>query len=307
MMQPPQAHWLSDGRRLHLNHGPIDLIVEAFGLPAEVQAAYGQAVARFLTILEEIVAELPDLRLPATPASVRQFEGFVARRMESAVTPLAENFITPMAAVAGSVADEIMAVLAAGRTLDRAYVNNGGDIALHLAPRQTMKVAIAGAGHGFGDRITVHARDRVRGVATSGWRGRSFSLGIADAVTVLAKTAAQADAAATVIANAVDLSGHPAILRVPACDLSPDSDLGAIPVTQGVGILTDAEVARALDAGEVVAEALRRNMLIEGAALFLNGEVREIGGIDLPIATASLCNVEISGRFSAEKRRSAFL
>ena len=51
----------------------------------------------------------------------------------------------------------------------------------------------------------------MRGIATSGWRGRSFSLGIADAVTVLAATAAEADAAATVIANAVDLPGHPAI------------------------------------------------------------------------------------------------
>ena len=40
----------------------------------------------------------------------------------------------------------------------------------------------------------------VRGVATSGWRGRSHSLGIADSVTVLAATAAMADAAATVIA-----------------------------------------------------------------------------------------------------------
>ena len=32
-MSGPQASLLSDGRRLHLNHGPIDLIVEAFGAP----------------------------------------------------------------------------------------------------------------------------------------------------------------------------------------------------------------------------------------------------------------------------------
>ena len=66
----------------------------------------------------------------------------------------------------------------------------------------------------------------MRGVATSGWRGRSFSLGIADAVTVLAATAAAADAAATIIANAVDLPGHPAIARRPASELEDDSDLG---------------------------------------------------------------------------------
>ena len=84
----------------------------------------------------------------------------------------------------------------------------------------------------------IEADDPARGIATSGRHGRSFSLGIADAVTVLARTAAQADAAATIIANAVDLPGHPAILRCPAHDLQPDSDLGARLVTRDVGDLS---------------------------------------------------------------------
>jgi ApbE superfamily uncharacterized protein (UPF0280 family) len=105
MMNGPQAHWLADGRRLHLNHGPIDLIVEAFGSDDERRAAYEQAVARFQTILIELVEELPELRLPAFFLAPRDFAGPTARRMEAAVMPLAECFITPMAAVAGSVAD----------------------------------------------------------------------------------------------------------------------------------------------------------------------------------------------------------
>ena len=80
------------------------------------------------------------------------------------------------------------------------------------------------------------SRDPVRGIATSGWRGRSFSLGIADAVTVLAATAAKADAAATIIANAVDLPNHAAITRVPAREIAPDNDLGERLVTRAVGI-----------------------------------------------------------------------
>ena len=40
------------------------------------------------------------------------------------------DFITPMVAVAGSVADYILDAMGGG--LDRAIVNNGGDIALHL-------------------------------------------------------------------------------------------------------------------------------------------------------------------------------
>ncbi len=281
-MNGPQAHFLADGRRLHLNHGPIDLIVEAFGAREEIAAAYRQAISRFQTILGELVEELPDLRDPAGPVP-RAFRGATARRMEAAVWPFAGQFITPMAAVAGSVADEILAAMLFGRRLDKVYVNNGGDSAFHLAPGATIRLAVAGTGNGFADRITIRAEDDVRGVATSGWRGRSFSLGIADAVTVLASTGAAADAAATIIANAVDLPGHPAITRVPASELAPDSDLGLRLVTQGVGTLAEDEVAIALEAGLAEAERLRRAGLIAGAALFLNGEARVCGGLTVPL------------------------
>ncbi len=118
----------------------------------------------------------------------------------------------------------------------------------------------------------IDADDPTRGIATSGRHGRSFSLGIADAVTVLARTAAQADAAATIIANAVDLPGHPAIVRCPAQDLQPDSDLGARLVTRDVGELSAREIAAALEAGAACARKLLAAGLIDGAALRLQGE-----------------------------------
>jgi uncharacterized protein len=121
--------------------------------------------------------------------------------------------------------------------------------------------------------MKVHAGDPTRGVATSGWRGRSFSLGIADAVTVLARTASRADAAATIIANAVDLPEHPAIVRRPARDLQPDSDLGARLVTRGVGELSGGEIAYALQSGAAGARRLLAEGLIDGAALRLQGEM----------------------------------
>lgn len=283
-MSGPQISWLPDGRRLHMNHGPIDLIVEAFGDAAEVRAAYGQAAARFETILAELVAELPMLRSAAgtTPRGLRSR---VAQRMEDAASRLVADahgygkslFLTPMAAVAGAVADEMLAVMVSGRGLEKAYVNDGGDIAIHLSPDAEMKAAIAGTAHGLEDRLTVRFADPVRGMATSGWRGRSFSLGIADAVTVLARTAAEADAAATVIANAVDLPNHPAIARRPACELAPDSDLGERLVTTAVGHLSREERAAALDAGLAEAEKLRRAGLIEAAALFLGDDARVSG------------------------------
>ena len=281
-MNAPQAGLLADRKRLHLNHGPIDLIVEAFGEAEEVQVAYVQATVRFQTILTELVEELPDLRSAAS-LRPRALRGTTARRMEAAVFPLAnENFITPMAAVAGSVADEILASMLAGRKLDKAYVNNGGDSALHLAACQSMKLACAGTGNGFADRIVIRAEDAVRGVATSGWRGRSFSLGVADAVTVLARSGAEADAAATIIANAVDLPGHEAVRREPAHSLAPDSDLGDRLVTTGVGPLTTREVAAALESGLAEAGKLKRRGLIDAAALFLNSHVRICGDVLAP-------------------------
>lgn len=281
-MTGPQAAMLPDGRRLHLNHGPIDLVIEAFGESAAVDAAYEQATARFRTILAELVEELPALR-SAAATRPRALLGSTAQRMEAAVAPLAGNsFITPMAAVAGSVADEILAAMLAGRRLEKAYVNNGGDSALFLAPGQSMRLAIVGVGMGFADRILIRADDAVRGVATSGWRGRSFSLGVADAVTVLARTGAEADAAATVIANAVDLPGHPSIRREPARALAPDSDLGERLVTTGVGPLSEADVVTALGAGLAVAQTLRRRGLIKAAALFLNDAVRVCGALWTP-------------------------
>ena len=275
-MNGPQVAWLADGKRLHLNHGPIDLIIEAFGREPERRSAHEAAIARFRTILGELVAELPELRRPAG-AKPRGFASPTARRMELAVQRYHPQFITPMAAVAGSVADEIMAAMTAVAELDKAYVNDGGDIAIHLTGDQSITAAIAGTGHGFADRLVIRADDQVRGIATSGWRGRSFSLGIADAVTVLAGDAAAADAAATMIANAVDLPGHPAIVRQPANEMQPDTDLGARLVTVGVGALSTQEIAEALEGGVAAAETYLAHGLIAGAALFLAGEARLVG------------------------------
>lgn len=270
----PQVSFLPDGRRLHLHHGPIDLIVEARG--AGRKAALAAAARRFASVLEELVAELDLLRAPAGRAM--QPRGVVAREMAAAVAPFAaEGFITPMAAVAGAVADEILREMVAAGPLRRAWVNNGGDVALHLAPAEAMTAAVAGVPGGL---IRIPDRSPVRGVATSGWRGRSHSLGIADTVTVLARSAAQADAAATLIANAVDLPGSARVRRRPARDLVPDSDLGERLVTVGVAPLSATEIAAALDRGLAQAEACRRRGLIEAALLGLSGHLRTTGWCD---------------------------
>jgi ApbE superfamily uncharacterized protein (UPF0280 family) len=302
-----QVGMLPDGRRLHLNHGPIDLIVEAFGAPDEVRAAYRQAAAGFADVLPTLVRELKMLRtplpknIPSRPASVAEgrvrgaaapehddgqplVAGPVARRMVEACWPYRGSFITPMAAVAGSVADHVLSLLLAGRSLLRAYVNDGGDIAFHLTAGQALTCGLVAdvAAPSLDGTLALTADLPVRGLATSGRAGkgqggRSFSFGIADAVTVLARDGAAADAAATVIANAVDLPGHPAVMRGPASAIDPDSDLGDRPVTLDVGDLSEAEIRAALARGVQCAEDLRRSGLIFGAVLVLRRRFATVG------------------------------
>jgi hypothetical protein len=310
------AAFLPDGR-LHLQHGPIDLIIGAAGEADEVTRAYRQVAAAFEGVLEGLVSELPLLRAPVgfpgsslllreghrgrgssssetvalPPPSSRQERGDeampkpknpIARRMVAAVWPYRAVYITPMAAVAGSVADAMLAAMVAGRDLKRAYVNDGGDIAIHLAPGQAMRVGIAGSlEDGEPDATldgfaTIDFASPVRGIATSGRGGRSLSLGIADGVTVLAATGAEADAAATIIGNAVTIDSA-AIRRLPANQVKDDSDLGDIPVVVAVGPLAGAEVAEALDRGAAEAERLVAAELIHSALLRLRGQRRVVG------------------------------
>ncbi|EJK81061.1 UPF0280 family protein [Rhizobium sp. AP16] len=284
-MSRPVARYL-DGDpngRLHLQHGPIDLIigVDDGGAARKGEAerrarAFAAATARFQTVLDELVSELPQLRAPAEIGSAMP-TGSVARRMVAAVRPFAaDHFITSMAAVAGAVADEILAAMLEafdnGDRPLRAYVNNGGDIAVHLDGDAEFHVRMAREdGAALGD-FALYASSPAHGIATSGRGGRSLSMGIADSVTVLAANAAAADAAVTLIANAVDLPGHAAISRARAIDVVDDSDLGERLVVTGCGPLTDAEIDTALSRGLARAEHFIALGLIDRAGLFLKNQ-----------------------------------
>ena len=281
----PGAALLADGR-LHLQHGPIDLLIQAWGERTEVAAAYSQAGARFADILEVLVQELPQLRTPLAGA-YPLLRGPVARRMLAACWPHRASFITPMAAVAGSVADEILQSMLTERVLDRAYVNNGGDIALHLAPGSALTLGVVNniENPAIDAAVRLDAGMPVRGLATSGWRGRSQSLGIADAVTVFAADAAAADAAATLIANAVNVV-HDAIARLPARALRADSDLGELPVTVAVGPLPASTRALALAHGCACARQMQLHGSIYAAYLALQGETATVLPAGMPLEQA---------------------
>ncbi len=278
MWDMPQVQEI-EGGRLHLQHGPIDVVLKAWGPAAQIARARDAATHRFQTMLAELTGELDELRLPMSDSPFAATK--VGLRMTRACALFPEHFLTPMAAVAGAVADELIDVMIAAAELDKAFVNDGGDIAVHLTDGQSLSVGMMGdfSQTAIPQRngvIELSAADPVRGIASSGARGRSFSLGISDSVTVLAANAAVADAAATLIANAVNLD-RPDIVRRPAFELDPDNDLGMRLVTVSVPALSADEIAAALRLGLDVAQGFRIRGLIIDAALALQGQTFTLG------------------------------
>ena len=263
------SYWFA-GERLHLQHGPINLVISMETSDADCRKlAERTAMGRFATVLQEVVAELACLKSPSGPhmASPR---GSIPRRMHSATEIFSgQFFVTPMAAVAGAVADEMLSSVLGRISVDKILVNNGGDIALHLRGDKQCGISVRSLQNKELARIRLRADDSVGGTATSGRGGKSLSFGIADSVTALAGCAAQADVAATLIANAVDLPGHPAIRRKAACEIDESSDLGNRKVVVGCGHLREDEVRSALEKGCIVAHEMMVAGNIRAAALFL--------------------------------------
>ena len=279
-MMKPSAAILPCGKRLHLHHGPIDLII---GVDQNQRVVFEAAINRFETVLEELAGELTALRLPLNERTSCP-KGDIAQFMHDACLPFAkDHFVTRMAAVAGAVADEIMLAMRSAADFKKCYVNNGGDIAIYLEGKQRFVTAMASQDGVELGRIEIGASDQISGIATSGQGGRSHSFGIADSVTVLAETAAKADVAATLIANAVDIPNHPFIARRPASELSPDSDLEHQLVVVGCGALSPKDQNLAIEKGRAKADEFLRNGLIKSAAIFFQDEHRLIGQNNLKI------------------------
>ena len=265
-----------EDHRLHLQEGPINLILDVDAFKGIREHLFISAKKRLNTVLRELVLELDLLKLPWKIHSPVP-KGEIAQRMFYAVSGL-DIFVTPMAGVAGAVADEILDVMR--KTVEksdyyldnvkRMYVNNGGDLSFWLKNGSSFSVGVIDniETPELNTKVSLHHDSPVRGIATSGWRGRSQSLGIADAVTVLAKSAVEADVAATLIANDVNIE-YPGIEKRPASELKDDSDLGSIPVTVDVPSLPDFMVCEALKKGAKTARKFINMGIIETAYLSL--------------------------------------
>jgi len=246
--------------------GPMRLVIRAWNRSqpriklarraAQESFSYLERIARSKGVLSRPWPQIEDL-----PADQ------LALRMISSVKAVGDNDLTPMAAVAGTIADAVADWLfEQGAT--RIIVDNGGDIAIRLAKGETVNVGVrpslrsSAVSHVFG----LDARVRSWGVTTSGFGGRSFTRGIASAVTALAASAAAADAASTAIANACFLASKN-IRQVSAEQLDPYTDLNGLAVTAGIGELSKPEIAAALEKARQRAENLVAGGIIYGALI----------------------------------------
>ncbi len=259
--------------RLLVDYGPISMVIEAYrrGHPlAEAMEAGGRTA---LMHLENLTRVLDIAKKPAVELEVcREFPDILNKMIE-AVKATGEPDATPMAAVAGAIADEVLSTLI-NNGATRAVVNNGGDIAVLVDAEKPMRVGIITdlADGKITHFIELRAEHLVSGLATSGLQGRSLTKGIASAVVVLGKTSAQADACATMLANAVN-AGHREIFRAKAETVDPLTDIKGQLVTLKVGDIDAATVNQALESGKSKFFEYRSRGLLCGVVMAVKGRV----------------------------------
>jgi ApbE superfamily uncharacterized protein (UPF0280 family) len=258
-----------------VDYGPMTLTISAWaeGKPRPIMAALAAVFA--LGLLEEMSSLQPLLKTPA--GKIKNFKGCssILRKAVRSCRAVSTE-LTGLAAVAGLAADEVLQE-AVRLGADRVIVNNGGDIALFASGRQRIRVGLKTYPDGpITHYLEVSSGDRIGGVATSGWTGRSFSTGVADVVTVWAGDCTTADVAATWIAGWTDLNSGK-VFRIPARELDPETDIPLLEVTREVGRLAPKEKRLSIDAGLAEAERLVAKGVIRGAFLAVQGETRWIG------------------------------
>lgn len=259
-----------DGGRILAECGPMRLVIEAWvGRVPQRQLCIQGAKEAFL-LLERIARQrrLLSRRYREVPDDL---DDFLAVKMIRSAVAVDED-LTPMAAVAGTIADGVAGFLYR-RGMTRVIVNNGGDIAIRTGPGESVNVGIRpDLTHStITDVIALGDERSSWGVATSGLEGRSLTRGVASAVTIVAGSASMADAAATSVANASYVADE-SVVQKPAEELDPGTDIPGIPVTVKAGPFTEAKKDLALSGAVNKAAALIERQLIYGAYIVVDGK-----------------------------------
>lgn len=269
-----EAFRVLDDGRVFVDYGPASMVITAKCGDEWLSQLACEAFPVIEAALAEIAQALPDLRRYPKDADFSHLSGLPRVMAESALAT-GEGTLTPMATVAGTVADTVADWLFV-RGADFVAVNNGGDIALRLGPGRQLRMGILpDLDGGITQVVTIRAEDGIGGVCTSGLGGRSLTRGIARSVTVFSRRCAQADACATHLANCSFIQS-PRVHTCRAGELEPESDIADLTIVRSVDTLTEEEVTRGLEQvrRETEVQMARGNLLymaadIQGSRLWI--------------------------------------
>ena len=252
--------------------GPMTLTISVWRANQARPVIAVKAAVKALEILTLLAENKNLLKIPSGKLINDAHLPPIIRRAFEACRKVSED-LTGMAVVAGLAGDEIVRT-ALRLGADQVIVNNGGDIALKVAEGRKVRVGLKNPSEEtLSHVLEIHPDQKIGGVATSGWSGRSFSPGIADAVTVWAADGAAADAAATWIAGQMILDS-PKVVQVPASEMDPETDVPHLSITRDVATLTFDEKEKVLEIGLSVVEKLIEKEAIQGAFLSVQGVYR---------------------------------
>jgi len=264
---------------LLVENGPMRLIIQAWNGARFDMAAAKQAGEIAFACLEQVAA-CRDLLRHRSENLLEKFDNQafpVPVQMVKNTLVFDAPDLTPMAAVAGSIADGVADFLFQ-KGVSKVIVDNGGDIAVRLSQGETARAGVRSdvASAEITHVIMLDARCPSWGISTSGLGGRSFTRGIASAATVVAHSSARADAAATDIANACFFQDT-GIVQVPAGQLDPLTDIPDILVTVLVNQLKPDTIDRSLKRSLDRAKGYVGNGLILGAIITAGGKTVHTG------------------------------
>ena len=260
---------IKDGK-LFIENGPTNIIAEAFSI--EKKAIYNLICEYSSKFLKDISQEIETLKKPTSEKN--KFKSEIANTMFNSTKLFLPNFITPMASVAGSISELLLLKVLEKFNVDKIYINNGGDISLYISKNEKFNFSIGGETSFIVEYANIKG---LGGIATSGWKGRSFSMGIADSVTVIANKASVADSAATLICNKIDLKNSNKVKKINANNLYEDTDLKNKLITVSVENLTEYEIKEAIIKGKIISEHFISKKIIKSVIINLQNNILILG------------------------------
>lgn len=231
--------------RVFIDYGPVSMTISVLHAGKMNSALALEAFPLIKSLLAELGRVLPEVKKYPSELKREKLSG-VARLMADAVVATSDPYLTPMAAVAGSISQLVVEDLKR-KGAEKVVVNNGGDIALFLQADEKLTIGVVDdiSALSIGHRVCLSSEMKIGGVCTSGLGGRSFTTGIASAVTVFSEHCSDADALATLLAGR-SLIVSDKVHTIIAAELDPDSDIADQEVVIGLDVLTEEEKSMSL-------------------------------------------------------------